>query len=161
MRKAPSPALREKASELPDTLAFMRTLWAVDHSLRTLSKRMQRRIGLTGPQRLALRAIGRFPDSTPSEIAELLHLDRGTLTGVLTRLTARGLVSRTSHPTDGRRAMLRLTKKGDSLDNLSAGTVEACMRRALALLSKPTVDAARDALETIARELEREITYER
>jgi hypothetical protein len=43
------------ARELPPTLAFMRLLWAIDHGLRSVSKRMHSSIGLTGPQRLVLR----------------------------------------------------------------------------------------------------------
>src|ERR1043166_1406830 len=38
-------------------LDFMRAVWALDHALRSRSKRMKREIGLTGPQRLVLRLV--------------------------------------------------------------------------------------------------------
>ena len=39
---------------LDDVLRFMRLIWAVDHELERVSKRMEDRIGLTIPQRLSL-----------------------------------------------------------------------------------------------------------
>lgn len=139
--------------QLPNTLLFMRLLWAVDHGLRSLSKRMHARIGLTGPQRLALRIVGRFSEMAPSELAELLHLDRGTLSGVVSRLTERGLLVRRPHAKDGRRAVLALTARGKQLDRETAGTVEASVRRALSSLPRSTIDASRQVLEAIATEL--------
>ena len=64
----------------------MRALWAVDHALRSASKRMKNRVGLTGPQRLAVRIVGRFPNATAGEITKVLHVHPSTLTGILARL---------------------------------------------------------------------------
>lgn len=139
--------------QLTETLAFMRLLWAVDHGLRSVSKRMQARLGVTGPQRLVLRIVGRCRNAAPSEIADFLHLDRGTLTGILDRLTARGFLWRRQHPSDGRRALIGLTRKGRQFNRATSGTVEACVRRALQGLPTEKVKAARDVLEALAREL--------
>jgi hypothetical protein len=40
-------------------LDFLRVLWSVEHQLKSASKRMERRLGITGPQRLVLRRSGR------------------------------------------------------------------------------------------------------
>ena len=49
----------------PDlVLEFIRRMWAVDHELQRVSKRMVSRIGLTAPQRLAVRFIGRHSGVT-------------------------------------------------------------------------------------------------
>src|SRR5664279_719632 len=45
--------------QLGKVLDFMRLIWALDHGLQSLSKRMQATLGLTGPQRVALRVLGR------------------------------------------------------------------------------------------------------
>jgi MarR family transcriptional regulator, organic hydroperoxide resistance regulator len=150
---APRKSLR---GPLNDTLTFMRLLWAVDHRLRALSKQMHASIGITGPQRLVLRLIGRYPEVTPSELADLLHLDRGTLTGVLGRLMSQRLLVRTPHPDDGRSVLLRLSARGRTLDRDAPGTVEACVRRALASLPRGKVEAARQVLEALAYELDAE-----
>jgi MarR family transcriptional regulator, organic hydroperoxide resistance regulator len=139
---------------LSNTLAFMRLLWAMDHGLRSISKRMQTRLGVTAPQRLVLRLLGREPGMTPSALAALLHLDRGTLTGIVERLELQALLVRRPHPEDRRSFVLSLTRQGKRLDREAEGTVEACVRRALESLPKAKVDAAREVLERIARELE-------
>jgi len=139
--------------ELPATLAFMRLLWAIDHGLRSVSKRMHSSIGLTGPQRLVLRIVGRRGKVTPSELATWLHLDRGTLSGILERLEARRLVLRSRHPEDGRSVIIQLSARGKLLGRETAGTVEAAVRRALATVPPSAVLGARQVLEAIAAEL--------
>src|SRR5688572_31506745 len=92
-------------------LEFIRLMWSVDHELQTVSKRMVSRIGLTAPQRLAVRFVGRNPDLTLGTLAELLHMHPGTVTGIVRRLEQVGLVVRTRSTEDTRRMHLRLTAK--------------------------------------------------
>ncbi|HIY40775.1 MAG TPA: MarR family transcriptional regulator [Candidatus Nocardiopsis merdipullorum] len=54
-----------------------------------------------------LRVLG---PSTPGEIADNLRLSTGTVTGVIDRLEARGLVERTRHPDDRRKVAVRLVE---------------------------------------------------
>jgi DNA-binding MarR family transcriptional regulator len=158
-RNKSKPAARAEqrgAEALTDTLAFMRLLWAVDHGLRSISKRMHTGLGITGPQRLVLRILGRVPPLMPSELAQLLHLDRGTVTGVLARLAEQQLVIRRPHPEDGRSVLLELSARGKLLDRETAGTVEACVRRALSALPRSEVEAATRVLEAVVHELAHE-----
>src|SRR5262245_9739921 len=113
------------ASSLGDVLTFMRLLWEVDHHLRSASKRMARNAGVTGPQRLGLRLVGRFPSVSAGDLAELLHVHPSTLTGVLDRLERRGWLAREADPDDRRRSLFRLTNKGRTINAMKAGTVEA------------------------------------
>ena len=68
MRRTP-----EAASEyrLDPTLDFMRLLWSIEHGLHKRSKRMKAEIGLTGPQRLVLRIVSRFPGLSAGELARI------------------------------------------------------------------------------------------
>jgi DNA-binding MarR family transcriptional regulator len=132
----------------------MRVLWAVDHALQRVSKRMARIHGVTGPQRLTLRMLGAFPGSSAGELAELLHLDPSTLTGILQRLEERGLVERSPDPDDARRVRLELTAKGYRLDVPLRDTVESALRAALGSLPEARIKATRDTLATIAASLE-------
>ena len=149
-------AARKPADRLPNALTFLRLLWAVDHGLRSVSRQMHGRLGLTGPQRLVLRFASKFPDSKPSELADLLHLDRGTVTGILERLVAQQLVSRVANEKDGRSVLIRLTQRGRLLDRDLPGTVEACIQRALAALPREKVEAAKVVLDAVAREFAKE-----
>ena len=132
----------------------MRLLWALDHGLRSVSKQMHGRLGVTGPQRLALRLVGRFTAVTPSQLAELLHLDRGTVSGIIERLVARKLLVRAPHPTDGRSALLRLSSRGRRFDREMPGTVEHHVSRALAALPAGKIAAARQVLEVLLGEVD-------
>ncbi|HTV21645.1 MAG TPA: MarR family transcriptional regulator [Polyangiaceae bacterium] len=138
----------------------MRLLWALDHRLRSISKQMQNRLGVTAPQRLALRLVGRTPGLTPSELAGSLHLDRGTVTGIVERLVSRGILQRAPHPEDGRSVVLKLSARGRRLDRETTGTVEECVRRALSKLTPTQIEVAQQVLEAIAHELDVETQRE-
>jgi DNA-binding MarR family transcriptional regulator len=144
---------RMTGGELPDVLQFMQVLWAVVHGLEKTSKRMAADIGVTGPQRLVLRAVGLFPGASAGDLAALLHLHPSTLTGVLQRLTDRGLLARVPHPLDRRRAVLRLTRRGHRVNATSRGTVEAALAATLRAVSPPARRTTQRVLEALAREL--------
>ena len=62
-------AVRLAQRVLSPELEFMRLLWAVEHGLQTTSKRMARRIGVTGPQRFFAAVPRSLPvRGTPWEI---------------------------------------------------------------------------------------------
>jgi DNA-binding MarR family transcriptional regulator len=135
-------------------LEFMRLMWAVDHQLQAASKRMHTSLGVTAPQRLAIRMIGRTPGLSAGELALALHLHPSTVTGVLDRLERGGLIARTTDPGDARRARLRLAPRGQRLNRISFGTVEHAVARALASLPASQITAARTVLEALSSSLE-------
>ncbi len=158
MRDSPTRHSRRAAPSdrraLPDVLAFMQLLWAVVHRLDATSKRMRRSVGVTGPQRLALRVIGLFPRVSPGDLAAILHVHPSTLTGVLQRLSDRRLVTRDADPLDRRRAVLQLTPKGTRANAARAGTVEAAVARTMASAHADDVAATARVLGLLARHLE-------
>lgn len=144
---------RTPEEPLGKVLEFMRLIWALDHGLQSRSKRMHASLGLTGPQRVALRVLGRRPGITAGALAEILRVHPSTLTGVLHRLEDRGLVKRTRDPHDGRRVRLALTPRGRALDVPSGGTVEAVVQRVLAGVPKARLRPAADVLAAVAAAL--------
>ncbi|MBM7113335.1 MarR family transcriptional regulator [Archangium primigenium] len=144
---------KDKKAPLGEVLEFMRLLWAVDHGLQSTSKRMESTLGLTGPQRLVLRLVGRFPGITAGRLAGIMHVHPSTLTGVLKRMEKRGLLERKSDPLDGRKALFALTDQGRSMDVPAGGTVESAVERVLTRLARPQLQAAQEALTALAEEL--------
>ena len=59
--------------ELTGTLHFMQLLWELHHNLQARSKRMESTHGVTGPQRLVLRLVARYPGMSAGELAALLE----------------------------------------------------------------------------------------
>jgi DNA-binding MarR family transcriptional regulator len=153
----PTPWRRPEAPkfrpELTETLEFMRLLWAIDHGLQQRSKRMATHLGLSGPQRLVIRLVGRFPGISAGELADILHLHPSSLTGTLRRLEQKRLLVRRRDPQDARRIVLELSPVGRRRDVETHGTIETAMKGALARLSRRQLKVARGALLTVANEL--------
>ena len=138
---------------LDPILDFMRLLWSIEHGLQRMSKRMEGELGITGPQRLVLRVVGRFPGLSAGELAHIVRLHPSTITGILQRLVAGGLLERERDPTDSRRVRLRLRPRAVGYTRTSPGTVEQAVRQALKRVGQSNVRAARKVLSEVARRL--------
>ena len=145
----PSPSIG-----LDPVLDFMRLLWNIEHGLQRSSKRMEAALGVTGPQRLVLRIVGRHPDLTAGELARLLHLHPSTITGILHRLVRKGLLRRERDRHDTRRVRLRIRPAARAFINVSTGTMESVITRALARIPSARVRHAQDVLSAVADALE-------
>ncbi|HEX9052846.1 MAG TPA: MarR family transcriptional regulator [Anaeromyxobacter sp.] len=138
---------------LGPVLSFLRALWGVNHGLESTSRRMQTKIGVTGPERMVIRLVGRYPAISAGELARILRVHPSTLTGLLKRLARRGLLARAADSTDARRALFTLTPRGAGVDTLRRGTVEAAVTAALASLPDRDVRVAATVLDAIASTL--------
>jgi DNA-binding MarR family transcriptional regulator len=67
---------------------------------------------ITSPQFAALNALYREPKMDQSTLGQRISLDRSTMAEVVSRLSARGLVSTERDTRDGRRKKIALTPKG-------------------------------------------------
>lgn len=143
-------------ARLSQALRFMRTLWLLDHSLSRRSKNMGATLGITGPQRLVLRVVGRNPGIAAGAIARTLHLDKSTMTGILQRLEDRGFLRRSPDPEDGRISRFALTSAGARLDRHDRGTIEAAVRRLLNRLPPEQIEVAEHVLQELSAELDRD-----
>jgi DNA-binding MarR family transcriptional regulator len=86
-------------------------------------------LGLTYPQYVAMLVLWEQDGLSVSEMGERLFLDSGTLTPLLKRLEAAGLVQRQRDSTDERRVQLTLTAQGRRL-KAKAAKVPACIFQA-------------------------------
>lgn len=84
------------------------------------------KLGLTYPQYLVLLVLWERDGVTVSDIGERLFLDSGTLTPLLKRLEAQGLVDRSRDPDDERRVVIRLTDAGRALKQ-DAAAIPGCI----------------------------------
>lgn len=109
------PSLR-----LDDQLCF--ALYSASHLMTKAYKPMLAELGITYPQYLALLVLWEEDDITVGRLGERLFLDSGTLTPLLKRLEAAGLVSRRRDPADERQVRVVLTQAGRALQ----GTAQTC-----------------------------------
>lgn len=150
----PADAQAEQPRSLGPSLDFMRLLWRVDHAIQSTSKRLELDSGVTGPQRLVLRIVAKFPGVSAGEVAGLLHLHPSTLTGVLQRLQSRGLLQRRVDPLDARRALFSTTARGRRIADSGSGALDSAVRKVTERMPQEAA-AARLLLTELAAELER------
>ena len=101
---------------IEDTLRLDRQLCFAAYSVSQAFNRVYKpgldRIGLTYPQYLVLLVLWEQDDQTVNQIGKQLHLDSGTLTPLLKRLEAAGIVRRQRDTQDERQVRISLTAKG-------------------------------------------------
>ena len=135
-------------------LDFLRELWALDHALQKLSKKMERTLGVSGPQRLALRLVARFPGLPAGRLARLMSLHASTVSGLVKRLADRGLITRDFDAPDRRRCQLRITPRGLELLAAHQPTIESAVVSALRAIAPRKVEAAGRVLAAVTLSLE-------
>lgn len=150
----PSAQPEDRAVPIGEVLEFLGLLWAVDHSLQKLSKRLHATRNITVPQRLVLRIVGRFPGMPSGEVASILHIHPSTLTGIIARLCQRGLLQRRDDPRDRRRALLALTSRGRELDVDEDSAIDSTVARVLASGVPSEIEAIRNVFTRLATALE-------
>jgi MarR family transcriptional regulator, organic hydroperoxide resistance regulator len=107
-------------------------IYSTMHAINKAYQPLLEKLGLTYPQYLAMLVLWETGDVTVKQLGERLFLDSGTLTPLLKRLEAMGLLHRARDPKDERRVRLTLTEKGKTLraDALPVpGQIAAAMGR--------------------------------
>lgn len=90
-------------------------LYAASLTMTKAYKPLLEPLGLTYPQYLVMLALWQHDGQTVSALGERLTLDSGTLTPLLKRLQAQGLLQRLRDVADERRVLLQLTAQGRDL----------------------------------------------
>ena len=78
-------------------------------------------LGLTYTQYVVMLVLWEQHELSVGEIGRRLHLDSGTLTPLLKRMEAGGLVARSRSGSDERMVLIRLTERGEALKARAAG----------------------------------------
>ena len=90
-------------------------VYSAGHAFTRFYKPRLDALDLTYPQYLVFLVLWEKDDLTVKALGERLFLDSGTITPLIKRLEARGLVSRHRDETDERQVRIRLTAAGRAL----------------------------------------------
>jgi len=115
MSKPMSPGRMNSAEMLKLDHQLCFALYSSSLAMTKLYKPLLEPLGLTYPQYLAMLVLWEGDGLTVSELGQRLQLDSGTLTPLLKRLEASGLVQRQRDSADERRVLLHLTAAGRAL----------------------------------------------
>jgi len=108
----PSPSITPSL-KLDDQLCF--ALYAAARAMTRAYRPLLAPLALTYPQYLVLLALWERDGATVGTLGEWLDLDTGTLTPLLKRMAALGLIHRSRSRTDERTVEIWLTEHGRAL----------------------------------------------
>ena len=108
----------------------------ITRAIDLYSRGLMQQVGLTTPQLAALQAIERLQPITAGSLAKSIHLSQATLTGILTRLETRNLVSRVRSVSDRRTVVVELTEEGQAVLESAPSLLQDRFRRELLKLQE-------------------------
>ena len=124
-----NPQATDTADKLRLDTQLCFALYATSLAMTKLYKPLLAPLGLTYPQYLVMLVLWERDDHTVQELGELLQLDSGTLTPLLKRMEAAGLVHRQRSSEDERSVHIHLTPGGRALKDRAAA-VPGCILQA-------------------------------
>ncbi|HUH40242.1 MAG TPA: MarR family transcriptional regulator [Castellaniella sp.] len=111
--KTSSPLAEPDLLSLDAQLCF--ALYSANLAMGKVYRRVLADLNLTYPQYLVLLVLWESDGLSVSDLGERLYLDSATLTPLLKRLQAGGIVARERSPDDERRVLIHLTDLGRAL----------------------------------------------
>jgi DNA-binding MarR family transcriptional regulator len=98
---------------------------------------LERRAAAHELSMIQMRLLGVLRDRTPTmnELAQLLGLDKSSVTGLVDRAERRGFVRRAASTSDGRAVLVKLTATGRRLASRVAAQFQADVTELVAVLS--------------------------
>lgn len=101
-------------------IALRQILRATEINSRNLAKSS----GLTPSQHIMLQVLSKSRRLTPSAIAKEVSLSQATVTALIDKLAARGLIRREKDIEDKRRVFIELTSEGDEVIDSAPGILQ-------------------------------------
>lgn len=152
-------AKQDRAEEgmprLEQQLCF--AVYQLGHAFTRAYRPILARLGLTYPQYLVMLVLWERDGLTVKELGEKLMLDSGTLTPLLKRLEAAGIIRRERDARDERQVRLHLTDKGEAMRE-QGRCVQESIGQALGATARDAarlrdqLDLVRDALLTATQD---------
>ena len=132
------------------------------HYLRELIRVLVRNLGLleeseatccgtTVSQCHAIVEIGRAKEISLNELAELLGLDKSTMSRTINKLVDSGLAIRELHPDDRRYVAIKLTYEGIKIFNSIEGTMEQYYQSIFSSIPEEKRDQVLESLQLIIK----------
>ena len=137
-------------SDREEEAAFVvRCLRQLVHGLRVSSHSVESEVGLTGAQLFVLRELALEPNVSIRRLSERTMTDPSSASVVLGRLVEAGLVTREKDPTDRRRTVLSVSKRGQSVLRSAPEPFQAKLFAALSALPRRELGHLREGLSAL------------
>lgn len=104
-----------KARKEPDVARALNALRRMVRGLRSAAEVVERDLRISAAQVFVLSELAQVPDQSVKDLAAVTMTTHSTVSQVVGQLISKGLVTRSADASDGRRAVLRLTRQGATL----------------------------------------------
>lgn len=154
MSLPPGKAVGSQRAASPDRdlAAALAALNALVDALRVGSRGIERRLGISGAQLFVLQKLADGPVGSLNELAARTFTHQSSVSVVVTRLAARGLVARTAYPDDARRVTLSLTPRGRALLRKAPETLQSRLLASFERLSRTERKTLVEGLQRLVRD---------
>ena len=127
------------------------SLYAATHAMQHAYKPLLEALGLTYPQYLVLVALWSEDGQTVGQLGQALQLESNTLTPLLKRMEAQGLVTRARDSRDERQVRVSLTDAGREMQ-ARAAAIPGCILEKSGM-SLAALTALRDQVNSLRDQL--------
>ncbi|MDV3250231.1 MarR family transcriptional regulator [Devosia sp. BK] len=140
----------KKMPTIDQMLCF--AIYSAGHAFTRFYKPRLDALDLTYPQYLVFLVLWEKDDITVKTLGERLFLDSGTITPLVKRLEARGLVSRERDKVDERQVRIKLTDEGRAMETKALAIPLAVVEGTGGSLE--SIDALRQELDALRERLD-------
>jgi DNA-binding MarR family transcriptional regulator len=116
------------------TIAALRALRRILRASELGNRQLAAATGLTPSQLLVLQEVGERGQTNPTELSAALRFSQATITNILDRLDANGLIARQRGELDKRRIFLTVTEAGERTIGSAPDLLQARFSENFALL---------------------------
>jgi DNA-binding MarR family transcriptional regulator len=129
--------------------AVMDALRSLVRALRTSAHAVERGTGISGAQLFVLRQLAASPAGSMNELARRTSTHQSSVSVVVTRLAARGLVERAVAADDARRTEIRITPAGEAVLGGAPATAQERLVQTLQRMDETQLEALGQTLHDL------------
>ncbi len=104
-----------KTTKQPDVARALNALRRMVRGLRSAAETVERDLRISAAQLFVLSELAQVPDQSVKDLAAVTMTTHSTVSQVVAQLISKRLVTRTADAFDGRRSVLRVSRKGTDL----------------------------------------------
>jgi DNA-binding MarR family transcriptional regulator len=123
-----------KTNNQPDVARALNAVRRLVRGLRSAAEAVERDLKISAAQLFVLRELERTPDQSVKDLAGVTMTTHSTVSQVVAQLIAKGLVVRTADALDGRRAVLRVSRRGTQLLSKAPRAIQEVLIDGFAML---------------------------
>jgi len=138
---------KPKKKRQPDLSRALNAVRRMVRGLRSAAEAVERELSVSAAQLFVLRELGQVPNQSVKDLAMVTMTTHSTVSQVVGQLITKGFVARTPDLSDGRRAVLRLTRPGANLVKRSRRVIQTDLIEGFDILRKSERRALANGLE--------------